>query len=389
MNRRCPAFVALIFAIANFIPLPQCAGFGTAPGAELFTNGPVLRISVQISKGGIESLRNDQRKVVHALVKEGDVTYQDVAVHIKGAAGSLRDIDDRPALTLIFNKFVPGQKFHGLSKIHLNNSVQDHAYLDEELCGELFRSAGVPAARAAPAIVSLNGKRLRFYVLKEGFSKEFLKQYFDRTDGNLYDGGFLSDIGDSTHRSSGHGPEDHSDLRALLAAAEESNTEKRWQRLNRLLDVDRFISLMVMETLTLHWDGYSQKSNNYRVYFNPEKGRFVFFAHGMDQMFGRGGYFQSSIFPEMGGSVARAVMSTPLGHAQYTQRLQQIYARSFRASTLAKRVTELSEPIRRELAAQPEALRQYESQVQELRERVVERCEDVGKQLKALPHSDN
>ena len=375
----------LMSALVTFTPLAKSAESHRLPGAELFTNGPVVHLSVQISRAGIESLRRDDRKPVHAVVKEGDVVYQDVAVHIKGAAGSLRNVDDRPALTLIFNKFVPGQKFHGLSKIHLNNSVQDDAYLDEELCGELFRSANVPAARAAPVIVNLNERKPRIYVLKEGFSKEFLKQYFERTDGNLYDGGFLSDIGNSPHRSSGHGPDDHSDLLALVAATEERNPEKRWQRLNRLLDVDRFISLMVVETLTLHWDGYSQKSNNYRVYFNPEKGRFVFFAHGMDQMFGRGSYFQTSIFPDMGGSVARAVMSTPLGRAQYTQRLQQIYARSFRANALAKRVTELSEPIRSELASNPQNLRVYESRVDELRERIVSRCEDVGRQLKELP----
>ncbi len=388
MNQRFSAILILL-VIAGFAAYPTCRGSGVSPASELFTNGPVLHILVQISKEGIQSLRDDQRKEVHAWVKEGAITYHDVAVHIKGAAGSLRNVDDRPALTLVFNKFVPGQKFHGLSKIHLNNSVQDHAYLDEELCGELFRAAGVPAARAAPAILSLNDERLGFYVLKEGFSKEFLKQYFDRTDGNCIDGGFVSDIGDSTHRSSGHGPEDHSDLKALRAAAEEADPSKRWQRLNRWLDVDRFISLMVMETLTLHWDGYSQKSNNYRVYFDPGKNRFVFFAHGMDQMFGRGSYFQTSIFPEMGGSVAQAVMSTPIGRARYTQRMQQIYGRSFQGSALAQRITVLSEPIRRELIAQPEALRLYESRIQELRERVVDRSEDVGKQLRALSRSNN
>src|SRR5260370_9148043 len=94
---------------------------------------------------------------------------------------------DRPALTLNFDKFNEGQRFHGLDKIHLNNSVQDPTWMTETICSELFRDAGVPAARTSYARVELNGRDLGLYLLQEGMEKTFLRGYFSNPGGNLYD----------------------------------------------------------------------------------------------------------------------------------------------------------------------------------------------------------
>jgi cell division protein YceG involved in septum cleavage len=45
-------------------------------------------------------------------VREGETVYTNVALHLKGAAGSFRSIDQNPCLTLKFDKFVDGQRFH-------------------------------------------------------------------------------------------------------------------------------------------------------------------------------------------------------------------------------------------------------------------------------------
>src|SRR5207245_4926516 len=121
----------------------------------------------------------------------------------KGSAGSRRDLNDRPALTLNFDHFQEGQRFHGLDKVHLNNSVQDPSYLTELLCGDLFRAADVPAARTTHARVELNGRDLGLYVLKEGFNKTFLRRYFKNVKGTLFYGGFLSVISETMQIMSG------------------------------------------------------------------------------------------------------------------------------------------------------------------------------------------
>ena len=61
-----------------------------------------------------------------------------------------------------FNQFTAGQRFHGLTKIMLNNTVQDPTYINERLCTALFREAGVPAARVTHARVWLNAVSIPF-----------------------------------------------------------------------------------------------------------------------------------------------------------------------------------------------------------------------------------
>src|SRR4029079_8602355 len=66
-----------------------------------------------------------ERESVQVTVREGQTTYTNVALHLKGAAGSFQAVDRKPALTLNFDRHVKGQRFHGLTKLSLNNSVQD------------------------------------------------------------------------------------------------------------------------------------------------------------------------------------------------------------------------------------------------------------------------
>src|SRR5207253_2454507 len=91
--------------------------------------------------------------------------YRDVGLHLKGNYGTFQPFEKKPSLTLNFDKFVPGQKFHGLDKLHLNNSAQDPSLISEVLCRELFKAAGVPVARATHATVELNGRDAGLYVL--------------------------------------------------------------------------------------------------------------------------------------------------------------------------------------------------------------------------------
>jgi hypothetical protein len=40
---------------------------------------------------------------------------RDVGVHLKGSAGSFRQLGDKPAFTIKFDHFVPGQKYRELN----------------------------------------------------------------------------------------------------------------------------------------------------------------------------------------------------------------------------------------------------------------------------------
>ena len=118
------------------------------PALDLFAEGKIPRLRLELSDDAMEQLRKSPRKYVSGAVVEGDRRYTNVAIRLKGGPGSFRPLDDRPAFTINFDRMAPGQTFHGLKKLHLNNSVQDSSYLAEKLCREMFEAAGVPAPRA-------------------------------------------------------------------------------------------------------------------------------------------------------------------------------------------------------------------------------------------------
>lgn len=354
------------------------------------------RLQIEIGAPDVETLRgyfwnrprggqSSERPEVLAIVREGGQVYSNVALNLKGAAGSFRPFDDKPALTLSFSKHVPGQRFHGYSKVSLNNSVQDPSYLCEAISRELFEAAGVPAPRADHVTVLLNGRDLGLYVLTEGWGKPFLRRHFANVSGNLYDGGFVQDITGDLNVNSGDYASDRSDVDALLAAAGEPDPARRLERLTAVLDLDRFLSFLAMEILTCHWDGYALNRNNYRLFHDLETDRMVFLPHGMDQMFG---VFRSSpespVLPPVQGLVAHAFMTTPGASTRYFDRVTALRDEVFVPERLTNRVHELSRRIRPTLAAYgSDVAERHDREVAALCERILARAQSITEQLAA------
>lgn len=351
------------------------------------------RISIEIAPKDMDKLRNYywggpgstvQRPEVTATIREGGIVYSNVTVHSKGSAGSFRPVDDKPALTINFSKHGAGQKFHGLSKISLNNSVQDPAYISEQLSRELFLAAGVPVPEATHATLILNGRDLGLYVVAEGWGKPFLRRHFENVEGNLYDSGFVRDIDAPLEINSGSDGESRQELQQLWAAATEGNPKQRWERLKTLLDVDRFASMLALEVMICHWDGYSLNRNNYRVFHDRAAGRMVFMPHGLDQLFGGGGRMdsRSSLQPSMRGQVAHAFMATPEGRQLYFARLAQLQTNVFREEKLIARVHEISQRIRPTLAAySPDLAAEHDALVLDMCQRISDRVHSITEQL--------
>ena len=390
-----------VVAVVPVEPAPEKGkkhgkGKGVLAGAELFDNSMVPRIQIAISRAEMEILRGGsgrwgfrqprERPSVKATVREGGTTYTNVAIHLKGAAGSFRAVDDDPCLTLNFEKNAPGQTFHGLRKLSLNNSVQDPSYLTEKICRELFEASGVPVGRAGHATVTLNGQKLGLRVLVEGLGKPFLKRYFKNTSGNLYDGGFLQDITGRPQVISGDNPQDHSGLRALIAATREANPALRLAKLEQALDMDRFLSFIAMDVMQCDWDGYAMKMNNWRIFHDLEARRIVFIPHGLDQMFGvQRTSPDCPILPYMEGMVAQAVVATPDGRRRYLERMAQLHTNVFHLAAILKRVDETTALIRSEVARDSAAAaRQLDEEARWLKERITQRDESLGRQLQAV-----
>ena len=312
-------------------------------GAELFTNGQIRQIKIDLPPDSVARLNQQPREYVRATVVEGGDTHTNVGLHLKGSE-SFRTLDDKPSLTLDFGKFAKGQSFHGLRKIHLNNSVEDPSYVNELIGGEMFRSAGVPTPRATRAMLVINGRPRGLYILKEGFTEDFLSCHFNRINDQLYEPESGSDVGGELKRNSVLAPVGNAEaLRALVNAALEPDSAQRWKGLNSALDMDRFLTFMSLEIMLGHRDGYCLARNNFRVYHDLDGGKIVFFPHGMDQLLGSPDLPWQ---PNLSGLVARAVMTTPEGKQKYSERFGILLTNQFNVAAMTSRVDELVQELR-------------------------------------------
>src|SRR3989442_13653754 len=136
------------------------------PSAEFFADRKVRLFEVELTDEAKNALRRSPRSFVVANVREGTHVLTNVGIHLKGM-GSFRRLDEKPSFVLKFDKFLPDREYCGLTKLMLNNSVQDQTYLAELLATGLFRDAGVPAARVTHVRVRFDGKDLGLYTAIE------------------------------------------------------------------------------------------------------------------------------------------------------------------------------------------------------------------------------
>jgi len=344
---------------------------------EFFADRAVRLFQIELSDAGMDSLRRGARQYVPGTVRQGGQIFTNIGVHLKGM-GSFQPLDQKPSFVLKFDEYRPDQDYRGLTKLMLNNSIQDSSYLSELLATRLFRDAGVPAARVTHARVTLNGRDLGLYVAIEAMDKRFLKRHFKDPKGNLYEG-YLQDINTRLDQDNGD-EKSQTDVRALLRACRIPDLSERFQRLNKLLDMERFASFAAMEMLIAHWDGYTLHTNNYRFYHDPSSGKMVFIAHGLDSVFRRPNI---SIQPPMKSIVSRALFQTTEGRELYEKRLSALYTNVFRLEIITNRMEEALAKLRG--AGLPVAkFQEIERQATLTRTRIARRVIRVGDALSGI-----
>ena len=319
-----------------------------AEADAFFSNRTILTLSLEISAEGLASLRKTPREYVRATLRDRGTVLTNVVVHLKGGSGSFQKVEERPGFTVDFDRQDSESRFHGLKKIHLNNGAQDPTRLSEFIGGQLFREAGVPAARAAHALLELNGRRLGLYVILESMDKDFLSRNFQDKHGNLYGQTRGCDITNAIERMAGDAPLTRDDLQALAAAVAEPDARLRALRMEQTLDVERFLSFTAMEVLLCHWDGYTCNRHNYRIYQDPGTGRMAFLPHDLDQLLKRQNL---ALLPPARGLTAQAVLNTPELRARYLARVRELATHVFVVPRLTHRVDQAVTALLPTLAA--------------------------------------
>jgi len=350
------------------------------PAKNLFRPGTVLDLRIELDEAAVASLRKDPRTHVRALLFDGRTEHRDVAVKLKGAAGSFREFDDRPAFSISLDKFDCRTDLRGLRKFHLNNSVQDGSLLHEWIGSTVANAAGVPATRVTHARLRVNERDLGVYVLKEGFDEGFLERHVGTREAMLFDGGFCQDIDADLELDEG----DEATARTLLAALREAcsvpDPVERGRRLAQCIDVEAFLTFAAVELMLGHWDGYAMNRNNYRLVFLPDGRGARFLPHGMDQLFGDA---EASVLAMPPATVARAVLRLPELRKRFRKRLQELLP-LFAPARLQPRLSEMATGLRTAFAAVGEdAANAHRDAVTDLEARLAARWRSLREQVTA------
>jgi hypothetical protein len=165
-------------------------------------------------------------------------------------------------------------------KIYLNNSLDDPSRMNEFVGMHMAKRAGFVVPRISHATVALNGRKLGLYVVKQP-----------------------------------------------LGSAEVELSETA-------IDRNQFCRFMAFEVMVGHWDGYSLSGNNFEATKDPA-GRIIFTPAGMDQLFGKPDLFWK---PEMTGPLARTVMATAEGRANYEAAFRQLFASVYDSQGLKRAI---------------------------------------------------
>lgn len=268
---------------------------GTDPAAVMFDPVQVSSINLQMSTDDYNSLRYPNvsydnegpwlETSMTAVIAGRTYTALKVGVHLKGAWGSWRDITQKAAFKIKLDAFVPGQKLLGVSKLTLNNMVQDSSYIHEAMTYKLMRTAGIPAPRTGYANVKLNGVNYGLHLNVETIGKTMLKRWGLKSQ-HIYKGS-LPNFPDFVQGNDPYftiesgSPTDTTDLANFIAVNKLSG-DSWWDAIKTIADMEEITKLWAAELYTGHWDGYTLNLNNYFVNFN-DQGKASLLAWGTDQ----------------------------------------------------------------------------------------------------------
>jgi hypothetical protein len=312
----------------------------------LLANEPALRIdnsavwnlSLEVSEENIQRLRKEPRKEVPARLRIGSQGPNDVLIRLKGH-GTFLPVDQKPSFTVLSQK---SPAPFGTKKFHLNNSAEDPTYLKEIIGSEIFRAGGVPAPKVGHAEVLINGRPLGIYVLKEGFTEEFLAATVGEPVGFLYDTAEGHDVDQPLEIDIGDPGPAREKLHELAAELNEPDHSRRLEKITALLDVNSILKFLALEIIICHWDGYGLSQNNFRLHFGGRTRQFRFLPTGMDQIFAKPDYPWN---PPMAGLVAKSILELDAANTRYTHIFEATLS-SLNIQHLSNRITILRERLR-------------------------------------------
>jgi len=253
---------------------------------------------------------------------------------------------------------IDDQRMWGFKKLTFSSGFKDDSLVREKVGADLFREAGVPAARGAFVAVFVDfGEGPTYfglYTMVEDPSNKMLDTQFADDSGNLYkpdgDGARLTSFDqESMVKKTNEEEADWSDVQALIEALNGDRTDAAaWRAgLEAVFDAEAYLTVLAVNQTLVNWDTYGWMTHNYYLYADPsDDGRLVWFPWDLNESMlvtngGPGGGGTTEVFAESRSAqwpMIRFLLDDAEYEARYRQELGALLDGAFDEDAVVDRI---------------------------------------------------
>lgn len=294
----------------------------------------------------------DEPGYVDVLVRFNGRTWKHVGFRLKGNATlqfSWNTGNYKLPFRLKFDAFAEQypetwrQRFHGFTELSMANNAHDESLLREKTGDDVFRMAGVPAARSAYYRVYLDiGQGLVYngvYTMVEVIEDTMLRDQLGENTGNLYkpESTFQTFVASEFQRQNNKASTDYSDVQAMITALNNNGLRTanpaQWRAgLEAVFDVDHFLKYLAVNTAMGSPDAYGVNAHNHFLY-NHSSRKLIWIPWDQNASFYEGLSYGmtevSSAWP-----LIRYLIDDPVYFARYRAHLQTFHDAVFTPATM-------------------------------------------------------
>ncbi|MFO0937565.1 MAG: CotH kinase family protein [Gemmataceae bacterium] len=232
----------------------------------------------------------------------GDHVFDSVGIRYKGN-GTIGDAARtvKKSIKIDLDRQGGEGKFGGAKSINLHCEVTDPTKFRETFGYELYRNAGVPAPRTAPAEVRLTvpGKYdkelLGFYTIVEDVGKSFLRERFGTDKGLLMkpegvrDFDFRGEKWDSykaSYKVKRDATKDEANrLIAFCRLVHKADDATFNKEIESYVDIDNYLRFLAVTAYIANTDSFFALGHNYCLYLHPQSKKLHFIPWDLDRSF--------------------------------------------------------------------------------------------------------
>lgn len=239
--------------------------------------------------GGLDIVSGDPVYVPVSLKYAGKEWYK-VGFRLKGnssLSSAWRQGNYKLPFKIQFDEFedtypeIKNQRFYGFKEFSMSPAFNDNSLMKDKMVSDIFRMAGVPAARTAFCKIYIDyGAGLKYcgvYTIVEVIDDTMVKDQFGEDEGNIYkpESTFQSFSQANFEKKNSEDAADYSDVKTTIATLNSStrtSNPAQWRaELEKTFNVDHFLKYLAVNNTIVNWDAYGAMAHNHYLYNHSSK----------------------------------------------------------------------------------------------------------------------